>query len=446
MDKALIIGGEWYADVPRSTRVPVAIGLFALVFGLAGFGIWASLAPIDGAVVAPGTFVATGQNKIIQHLEGGIISEILVREGDVVEPGAPLVRLDPTDPQANLRRLSLRNDRLMAMQARLRSEIDGRTDVVFPAGLVGRAADGEVAAIIAGQRDEFVARRERALSEVAILEQGIAALREGIAGSQAQLRAVGLQLELVEQELAGKLELLKKGYVRKPDVLALERARAGLEGQIGQLTAAISDAKERIAREQQKITHVRSQLVQSATEQLRSTEAELDDVRERLRTAENVRGRVSINAPVKGIVVKMMVHTPGGVIAPGKDILELLPINDELIIEARVRPQDIDRLHQGQDALVRLTALNQRVTPMLPGRLVYVSADALPDDRAGRAAPTSAYVARIALDKAEAAKLPGFRATPGMPAEIFIRTGERTFFSYLLKPLVDSFTRAFRER
>jgi len=283
------------------------------------------------------------------------------------------------------------------------------------------------------------------MSEVAILEQGIAALRESINGGRAQLRAVQVQLGLVAQELEAKRELLKKGYVRKPDVLALERARAGLEGQIGQLTAGISDARERISREEQKIAHVRSQLIQSATEQLRNTLSELDDVRERMRMAEGVSERVTIAAPVKGIVVKLMFHTPGGVVAPGKDILELLPVNDELVIEVRVRPQDIDSVHTGQEALVRLTALNQRITPMIPGKVIYVSADALSDEQRG---PThgSAYLARISLDKKAVSELPKFRPTPGMPAEVFIKTGERTFFAYLLRPLTDSFARAFRER
>lgn len=446
MAKTIVRWDEWCAGVPRSARGALTLGAFVLAFGVVGFGVWASVAPIDGAVIAPGTFVATGQNKVLQHLEGGIISAILVREGDVVEAGQPLVRLDATEAQANLRRLELRADRLAAVQARLRSEIDDKPQMIVPTGLLTRPMDKDVAEIIAGQQTEFAARRERMASEVLILEQGIAALREGITGGREQLRAVHTQLDLVAQELHGKRELMQKGYVRKPDVLALERAQASLQGQIGQLTATISDARERIAREQQKIAHVRSQFVQAASEQLRNIESELDDVRERLRTAENVRGRVIIEAPVKGIVVKLMYHTPGGVIAPGRDILELLPLDDELIIEARIRPQDIDSLRQGQSALVRLTALNQRVTPMLPGQVIYVSADALPEDKAGRPAAASAYVARVQLDKAEAGRLPHFRATPGMPAEIFIKTGERTFFAYLLRPLMDSFTRSFRER
>jgi len=445
MPHAVITGEEWCKDVPRATRWPLLLGSLVLVFGVFGFGVWASVAPIDGAVVASGTFVATGQNKIIQHLEGGIISKIMVREGDVVEAGQPLVLLDDTDARANLRRLTLRHDRLLAIQARLEAEVGGAEEVTFDPDLLARAADPEVAAIIEGQKIEFKARRERVTSEIAILEQGIAALRENINGGRAQLRAVQVQLGLVAQELEGKRELLKKGYVRKPDVLALERAQAGLEGQIGQLTAGISDARERISREEQKISHVRSQLIQSATEQLRNTQSELDDVRERTRMAEGVSERVTIEAPVKGIVVKLMFHTAGGVVAPGKDILELLPVNDELIIEARVRPQDIDNLHSGQEALVRLTALNQRITPMLPGEVIYVSADALPDEQRG-AAHSSAYIARISLDKEAVSELPKFRPTPGMPAEVFIKTGERTFFAYLLRPLTDSFARAFRER
>lgn len=437
----------WYADIPRSPRRPAILGLAVLLTGVGGFALWATLAPLHGAVVAAGTFVATGQNKIVQHLEGGVIRDIMVKEGDMVEVGTPLLRMDPTDATAQLRRLALRQDRLLAIRARLHAEIQHRPRVEFPPDLTERSLDPEVAVILEGQIKEFDARRATTSNEISILEQGIAAVREGMAGSEAQLGAARRQLEFVRQELESKQHLLRLGLTRRSEVLALERVRAGLEGQIGQFSSAISDAKERIAREQQKILHARSTLVQSATEQLRNTDGELDDVRERIRVAAAAHDRVVVPSPVRGIVVKLFFHTPGGVVPAGRDIVEILPVAEELVIEGRVRPQDIDGLHNGQEAMIRLTALNQRVTPMVPGRVVYISADALPEDRQSRTAPVqNTFVVRARLDAGEAEKLDNFRPLPGMPAELYIQTSERSLLTYLVKPFLDSFQRAFRER
>ncbi len=447
MKRDVYIADEWCEDVPTDTRKPIYYGMAVLIVGVLGFGVWASFAPIQGAVIAAGNFVATGQNKIIQHLEGGVIRDILAKEGDIVNEGQTLIRLDPTDPEATLSRLMLRRHRTLALRARLNAEITGDADVQFPTDLTEKNSNREIQAILDGQMKEFKARRDNLQFSVRTIEQGIASIREGIRGNETQVKAVQRQLSLINEELEGKRELYQKGYVRKSDYLALERAKAALEGQIGQLSGAVSDARERISREEQRILQTKSELIRSATEQLRNVEAEFDDVRERIRMAESANARIELKAPVRGIVVKLMYHTPGGVIGAGKDVLELLPLDDSLIIEARVRPQDIDNVHSGQDALVRLTALNQRITPMVPGRVVYVSADALPDERASRAGiATNTFVVRVVLDEAEAHKVPNFRSTPGMPAEIFVKTGEQTFLTYLIKPVLDSFNHAFRER
>ncbi len=447
MRRDMFIPDEWCEDVPTETRKPTFVGLAVLLVGVVGFGAWASLAPIEGAVIAAGNFVTTSQNKVVQHLEGGVIRNILVKEGDLVEEGQVLIRLDPTDPEATLSRLVLRRHRTMALRARLNAEIAGTPEIPFPAELADKTDNREILAILDGQKKEFRARRDNLLFSVRSIEQGIASIREGIRGNETQTKAVQRQLDLINEELDGKRDLYQKGYVRKSDYLAIERAKAGLEGQIGQLTGAISDAKERIAREEQRILQTKSELVRSATEQLRNVEAEYDDVRERIRMAESASARIELKAPVRGIIVKMLYHTTGGVIGAGKDVVELLPLDDSLIIEARVRPQDIDNVHNGQDALVRLTALNQRITPMVPGKVVYVSADALPDERASKAGvATSTFVVRLVLDEDEARKVSNFRSTPGMPAEIFVKTGEQTFLTYLIKPVLDSFSHAFREK
>lgn len=437
--------GAWYADVPRATRRFTLAGFIIMVASFFGFGLWAGTAPIAGAIVTSGVFVATGENKIVQHLEGGVIRRILVREGDVVEPGQPLLELDETAPKAELRRLHLRQMRLMAIEARLKAEIEELPDVVFPEMLTSQASDPDIESIMSSQRLTFTARRDNFRSEIATLREGINALEQRMEGGNTQLSYVHKQLEFYEEELEGKAHLLRGGLIRKPEVLALQRSRANMQGEIGRLTGEIGDVRERIARTREQIATARSALIKASVEQLHEVAGELNDVRERIRAARNILDRILITAPVRGAVVKMKYHTAGGVIEAGKNILEILPLQEELIIEGRVRPQDIDGVKRGQSAMIRLVALNRRITPMIGGHVVYVSADSLADDQKGARGPNDIYIARVKLDPAEAARIEGFKPTPGMPAEVYITTSERTFFEYLLKPVKDSMARAFRE-
>ena len=431
----------WYQDVPRSGRKPVLMGFALLAVGVAGFGAWAATAPIEGAIVAPGVFVATSQNKIIQHLEGGIIKEILVREGDRVAKGQTLIRLDETQPKAELRRLMLRQVLLRATAARLAAEAEEKDQLVFPEDIL--ASDNpDVKIILETQQLIFSTRKQKIIKELAVHEQSIASYQERIRGEQARLESSRTQLALIEEELAGKKRLFDQGLVRKPEYFALQRAFATVKGEIGRATAEIADNEERIRGVQEQIERVKKIAVQSALEELHGISGELRDIRERIIAAETVLSRIEVKAPVHGIVVKLNYHTPGGVVKPGNDILALLPLDDELVIEARVRPQDIDDLVSGQDATVRLTALSQRVTPMIPGKVIYVSADALPNEK-GQG--DNVYITRVKLDAAAAAAVENFVPTPGMPAEVYIRTGERTFFQYLMQPIIDTMTRAFRE-
>jgi HlyD family secretion protein len=229
--------------------------------------------------------------------------------------------------------------------------------------------------------------------------------------------------------------------------MVLQRSRANLEGEVGRIMGDIGDAKERIARSHEQINGVRKTAIKTAVEQMHEVRGELVDVRERMASAKGILDRVRITAPVRGVVVKLRYHTQGGVIEAGKNIMEILPIQEELIIEARVRPQDIDSVKHGQHAMVRLTALNQRITPMVSGDVIYLSADTLADEKKSQqVGPTDVYIVRVKLNSAEALSVPGFSPTPGMPAEVYIKTSERTFFQYLAKPIHDSMVRAFRER
>jgi HlyD family type I secretion membrane fusion protein len=436
----------WYASLPRSTRFPTIAGAVIMGTMAAGFGVWGNMAPIAGAVVASGVFVATGQNKIVQHLEGGVIRSIHVREGDRVEQGQLLVVLDETAPGAELRRLMLRSTRLTAVDARLQAEMREDPEVKF-AQEAEQGTDAEIAEILNSQRMAFTARRNNVLSDIAGIKESINALNERIEGSKVQLDAVKRQIVLLDDEINTKAYLLQTGLVRKPELLVLQRTKANLEGEVGRILGDIGDARERIARANEQINGVRKTAIKTAVDQMHEVRGELADVRERMLAAKGVLDRVRITAPVRGVVVKLRYHTEGGVIEASKNIMEILPSQEELIIEARVRPQDIDSVKHGQHAMVRLTALNQRITPMVSGDVIYLSADTLADERKSQQpGPTDIYIVRVKLNSAEAMAVPNFSPTPGMPAEVYIKTAERTFFQYVVRPIHDSMTRAFRER
>lgn len=441
---------QWHRNVRSNVKWPTIFGLTTLIVWAGGFGVWAGIAPLDGAVVAPGTFVATGQNKQIQHFEGGIIAEMLVKEGDTVEQGQPLLRLDDTASRAKLRRLVLRRYRLLTMQARLDAEVGNRETFVMPAALVAEQDDPEVRVIFDRQQNEMLTRRAKRVAEEEVLGKEIAGLRESITGYNVQAKSINTRLGLFTEELKDKSDLLDRQLVRKTEVLALQRSEAGLSGELGETMGRIADTNERVARAEQQVTQIRSAAIQKSVEELRDTEGELDDIQEQIRAAEDILKRTEIRSPVHGVIVKLHQHTNGGVVAPGAVILEILPVNDALLIEARVAPNDISHVTSGQDALVRLSALNQRMTPMIKAKVVYLSADAVAEQsvqyKEQKSSGRDSFVVRVALDEADVrSKITTFRATPGMPAEVFIKTGERTFFEYMMRPVLDSFSRAFRE-
>lgn len=435
---------EWYAEVPRAIWRQTLAGLVLLAVTFGGFGVWAFTAPLAAAVIAQGSFVATGQNKIIQHLEGGIIEEILVNEGDHVEADQPLVRLDETAALANERQLFLRRARLEAIVARLMAQIRGLDRIALPEILANNAADAEIGPIINSQELNFSAWKSKLESEIGLFRQNIEGLRFRADGYAKQLGAVRRQLALLQEEYAGKQTLLAKNLIRKTEIKSIQRAIADAEGQIGRLMAEISETGTQILKQEQQVRQTEENSREAALDQLQKVEAELDSVREQLRGAASILRRATINAPVSGTVVRLYYHTPGGVIESGKPILEILPSDVPLIIEAQILRTEIDSVKIGQEATVRLTALNQRTTQVLNGEVFYVSADSVPD--AANDGAREVYLARVNLPARELSRVPGFAPTPGMPAEILIQTAERTFFDYLTKPIRDSMARAFMER
>lgn len=447
--KTAIAEQDWYEAVARSSRRAAWLGVVLLVIFVVGFGYWAGSALMAGAIVTTGSFVVTGENKIVQHPDGGVIKEIRVREGDRVEAGQVLIVLDETTPKAELRRLVLREGRLEAMRYRLQAEAERKTILVWPSTFAAYADDPEAKTMLEAQYSTFEARRKNVESDVAALQESISALVERIDAGKIQLRNTERQVSLYSEEIDSKAQLASSGLIRKSELLTLQRGHAAQNGEIGRLMGEVGDARERIARTKEQINGVHHTAVKTAMEQLHETLGELQDVRERIRSQRAILDRVQIVAPVNGVIVKMRYHTPGGVVEPGRSIMDLLPVDENLVIEARVRPQDIDHVKVGQAATVRLNFMNARSTPMLSGTVIYISADAVPDKAGFNSSldgnSRDIYLARVRLEPDELDKLPSFRAMAGMPVEVYIRTGDRTFFEYITRPVVNSFSRAFRE-
>ncbi|MES0828415.1 HlyD family type I secretion periplasmic adaptor subunit [Ruegeria sp. SCP11] len=434
----------WYAEVPRSINRLVVVGLILLVVCFGGFGVWSFRAPLAAAVIAQGSFVATGRNKIVQHLEGGIIQEIEVVEGQAVKAGQVLMTLDQTSAEANERELFIRKIRLQAMSERLNAEYGELQRLEFSPSLMAAADDTEVMTILDGQKITFDLSRKTLLNDIALLERNMEALRIRSSGFEAQLESMLRRSEILQEEYDTKQALFEKGLVRKGDLNTIRRVQAEAQGQQARLQAEASEISQMLLRYEEQIARTRAAYREAALDELGVIEADLESVREKARQARSVLDRAVVRAPVSGTVVRLHYHTPGGVIETGEPIAEILPADAPLIIEAQIPRTEIDSVVTGQDATVRLVALNQRTTPVLNGQVFYLSADSLIEDTNG--APQEVYLARISLEPEELERVRGFIPTPGMPAEIMIQTEERTFAAYIAKPVTDSMSRAFREQ
>ncbi|WP_170761994.1 HlyD family type I secretion periplasmic adaptor subunit [Ruegeria lacuscaerulensis] len=434
----------WYAEVPRSINRLVVIGFFMLVICFGGFGVWSFSAPLAAAVIAQGSFVATGRNKIVQHLEGGIIEDIKVVEGQAVEEGQVLMTLDQTSAEANERELFIRKIRLQAMSERLNAEYDELQRLEFSPNLIEASDDVEVMSILDGQKISFDLSRKTLLNDIALLERNMEALKIRSSGFEAQLDSMTRRAEILQEEYETKESLFKKGLVRKGELNTIRRVQAEAEGQHARLTAEAAEISQMLLKYEEQITRTRAAYREAALDELSVIAADLESVREKARQARSVLDRAVVRAPVSGTVVRLHYHTPGGVIETGEPIAEILPADAPLIIEAQIPRTEIDSVVTGQMATVRLVALNQRTTPVLNGEVFYLSADSLIEETGG--APQEVYLARISLEPEEIDRVRGFIPTPGMPAEIMIQTEERTFAAYIAKPVTDSMSRAFREQ
>jgi HlyD family secretion protein len=426
----------------RDLRFYQVLGLAGLLLVFGTIGGWAAMTSIHGAVIASGVIVVDGHSKRVQHRDGGIVAEIRVTDGDQVEAGDLLIRLDETETRAQLAIIEAVLDDFEAKRARLRAERDGDSAVRFPPDLLARRATDNIAEMLLGQERLFVTQRAVLDGRKEQLNQRIAQLEQEIAGIEAQAVSTTEQSRLISGELQSLRKLLDDGYVPLTRVLALEREQARLLGDTGQRNAEIARAQGRISETRLEIIELEDDARTKTLQELGEAEARIAELLERRLEARTKLARTSMRAPLAGIVHELSVHTIGGVIAPGETIMRIVPEIGELIIEARVRSEDIDEVGEGQSAIVRFTAFNQRTTLQVLAEVVHVSADT--SQSAEDSPPT--YAARLRLPSAQLDLLGDVKLKPGMPVEVFIQTRARSPMSYLLQPLTDQISRSFRER
>ncbi|KFG68278.1 HlyD family type I secretion periplasmic adaptor subunit [Microvirga sp. BSC39] len=417
------------------------VGLSSAFFLVGGLGGWAAVTELSGAVVAPGSIVVDTHVKKVQHPTGGVVGEILARDGDRVRIGDVVVRLDETVARASLSMVSKSLDELAARQSRLEAERDGSEQIAFPLGFKSRLQDPELAGLIKGETNVFQDRREARAGQKAQLQERIAQLQEQIDGLKLQASAKGDEIQLIQDELTGVEQLWRKNLVPITRVTSLKREETRLRGERGQLISNIAQAKGRISETSLQILQIDQDLRSEVSKELREVQAKVAELVERKTTAEDQLKRIDIRAPQDGVVHQSIVHTVGGVINAGEPLMLIVPEADELSIEVKVMPQDIDQLRPGLDTVLRMSAFNQRSTPELKGKVSMIAADLVTDQRSGM----QYYPVRVAFADGERARLGDLKLVPGMPVEGLIQTGYRTVFSYLTKPVADNMAKAFRE-
>lgn len=423
------------------TSIIFGVWLMVLVFGV--FGIWSIIAKIDSAAIAPGKVVVNSNRKVIDHLEGGIVEEIMVKNGDMVEKGQPLLKLREISAKARVQLLKDKYYTDLAMETRLVAERDKKETVEFPEELTKATDSKDLAEIMDTQKRLFDTRTQNIRGQVDILKTRILKHEQEIKGLDMQARSMEDQIKYLNEEIAVVEELLKKGNAVRPRLLNLKRQAAELQGRQGEYLAQKAKAQEDIDETNLTILNTESEYLNKVVEELKQTQVELADLRERLSAGEDVLERIVIRAPEKGVVNDLMVHTVGSTVQPSQKILEIIPIDDKLIVEAQVSPMDIDVVRPGLEARVRLTAYKTRQVPPIDGKVVFVSADQLVDEREGH----PYFQARVEIDASELAELGSkIELYPGMPAETLIITGSRTFFAYMMDPITQSFRHSFRQQ
>ncbi|MEO0791334.1 MAG: HlyD family type I secretion periplasmic adaptor subunit [Pseudomonadota bacterium] len=415
----------------------VAVGmrtLAILMIGLFGFG---TLLSINGAVIATGVVTVESNYKTVQHLDGGIVAEILVRNGDRVAAGDVLIRLDKTGDKAELGVITERIGGLLVQRARLEAERDGRNDFSIPASV---STTGGIAKTIATQRALFRARMATRTGELSVLNRRIDQVSAQLRGLTAQRNARAQERDLMRKDLAAVRSLFKKGYANQQRLSTLERDAARLEGEMGRLAGELARAEGSLSESHLNLAQRRKTLLEGVIDELRQVQNALNELREQEKALRAKVDREVIRAPQDGRVHALAVNTTGGVITPARPILQIIPQTERMIVEARINPQDIDSVQSGQTAGIRFPTFNARVTPRLTGAVTRVSPAEITPDQG-----SSFYTAEIEISPQELRQIGGQRLLPGMPAEVFITTEARSILSYFLRPLTDAMFRAFRE-
>lgn len=410
--------------------------LFALVFGF--FGVWSVSAPIDSNAFAPGTVTVRSYKKIVQHLEGGIVSNIFVRDGDLVRLGDPILEIDDTQARAELEIMRGQFIALKAREARLIAERDDLEEFNFPN--IAERTDERVQEEMNAQLAIFQARKNSNVGRNEILEQRIEQLENQVEGMEAQRETKQLLATSFEEELNDTRTLLDQGFSEKTRLREIERSFASSSGEAAELTANISATEVQIGETRLQILQQQSDFLNEVVSELGDAQTSLKDVSERITALEDIVSRTTVTAPESGVINGMQVHTIGGVIGGGTPIAEIVPESDELILEANVNPIDIDRVSEGQEARIRFSTFGSSA-PTIFGNVLSLSADAIPQEQTG----TSFYLARVEVNPESLEELGEIALMPGMPAEVYINTGSRTFLQYLFKPLSNAMARSFNE-
>lgn len=436
---------EWNYEAPPpklqdSLRKPRRTGYTIMLVFVGGFTAWAALAPLSGAAVAPGIISPNSSRKTVQHLEGGIVRELKVREGEKVVAGQTLVELDPLQSSSNFDVLMNQRLSLLARQARLDAERTKADAISFPQQL---AKDGALSAIAQSQVQVFEARRTARLARTDVLSKKVAQLSEQIAGTRAQADSTAVQQGLIKEELTAKSSLLDKGLISRPELLRLQRDSAVLSGQHAQYVAELGRLDQQLAEAKLQMQTADAEFFDDVILQSDKLQTELTELSERLRASEDVLKRTSITAPVSGTVINMRVKTVGGIVSRGESILEIVPTDDTLLIDAHVYPNDIHRVHPGLKAEIHLAGYSSRVLPKLYGVVRSVSPDRVTDPSNGQ---QSYYLARVEVDRDRLKKdAPNVELIAGMSADVVIIAEERTMLEYLLQPLTTALRRGMRE-
>ncbi|WP_342642752.1 HlyD family type I secretion periplasmic adaptor subunit [Rhodoligotrophos ferricapiens] len=426
----------------RSLLKVSTIGLLVVGIFLFGAGTWAAVAPLASAAMARGVVSPEGYRRTVQHLEGGIIQEILVHDGSRVKEGDTLIVLDATQNVASLDVLQVQRYGAAAALARLDTEVEGRDKITYPEWLLQAAEkDHKAAEIIASQNRLFNLNQESLKGRRDALKQRVAQLEEQLVGRRAVLASARDQLRLFDQEAKTIYDLIQRGFERRARLIELQRSRS-------QLVTSVSTAEADLATTEQQLTEAKIQVVNidaearnTASGQRAQLEQELANLDSKLSATSDVLSRTRITAPVEGTVVNLRYHTIGGVINPSSPILDIVPDAEKLLVDVQISPMDIDVVHGGEQCLVRLTAYKQRSLPRIEGKLIYVAPDATQE-------PTgqSYYAGKVEVSQKELGKIqPAIQLVPGMPAEVAITTGTRTVMRYILDPLIASFQRSFVE-